>query len=468
MAQTTTPNPSNESHMFPDAAGKNDRILVLLLGLRDWNDVEVAVRGLPKGNQHGIEVAGAFRNLMELYEAAKEFEADVVLLDPFLPGFSDKGLGAEAITDLSHFEKKPIITVAAVPAGTQHGLTMEEMGARGHVTLPLDQGQVMRLVSLLPSLIKEAYLERASPTYIPKLSRETTRIIDHGGWQRRTIAVWSPKGGVGKTFLAANLACALGVIANRSTVLVDADMNQGNVHVQLNMGPEVEQKGQNIFGLATQYQASGKFTPDLLASRLVPYRGSLKVLAGIPVMTLGGEGALNGSQGENFMRELLQALEKISDFRVIDLGQSYHHAVHVTALEKSDLNLVVVNSEAASVHDVYKSLPPLRDILDLDPARFKLVFNKFSEAHGISRKEVVELLGLPQFGLIPMDSGEEVTISINRGVPLVLSGKRSPVVDSLVELTSSFYAPLRDIWQSGHRLARSTGILERMGKVLAR
>ncbi len=443
--------------------------ITLIVGLRNWNDVELLMRELPSGNPHRIEVQGGFRTLVDVYEAAKEFEADVVLLDPHLPGFSEKGLGQDAIRELWHYERKPIITVAAVLAGSDYAGTMYEIGAKAHINTPLDSVQVSRLVGMIPGLIKEAYMERASPTYIPQLSAETARVIDHGGWQRRTITVWSPKGGVGKTFIAVNIACALGVIANKPTILLDADMNQGNIHVQMNLRKRVEETGDNIFGLANAYAAKGHMSASMVAAKLVPYRGKLQVLAGIPVMTLGGERVLTGAHGEAFMKDLLETLEGISDFRVIDLGQSYHHAVHVTALEKADLNLIIVNSEAASIHDVYKSLPPLKEILDIDPERFKLVFNKFNEAHGISRKEAIQLLELPQFGYIPTDHNEEVTISINRAEPLVLQPRRSPVSDALIDVTSTFYSPIRDIWEARGKFmvtGRKGNILQRAWKAL--
>lgn len=443
---------------------------LLALGLRDWADVERLVRALPAGNDHKIQIVGSFRTLVDLYEAAREFEVDAVLLDPALPGFSKDGLGLEAIRLLWHNERKPVVTIGAVPEASHLMDAMKSHGVKDFTTTPLGEMQISRLVTLIPRLINEAHMERASSSYIPPLTPQPVQLIEHGGWQRMTIAIWSPKGGVGKTFLAVNLACALGVLANRPTVLVDADMNEGNVHIHLRLGSRVERQGDNIFGLANLYAAEKRLTSSTLKSKLITYRGKLEVLAGLPVMTLGGDEVLTGDRGRAFMNDLLDALAGLFDFRVIDLGQSYHHPVHLATLERSDLNLVVVNSEAASIHDVAKSLPPLRDILEIDPARFKLVFNKFDDIHGIRRKDVVQLLGLPQFGFIPADGKEEVTISINQGEPLVLYSPKSPVARAIVEVASSFYSPLMETSANarGLRSRSRPGLIRRVAGSLLR
>ena len=54
----------------------------------------------------------------------------------------------------------------------------------------------------------------------------------------RTIAITSGKGGVGKTCVAANLACALARDGKRVLVL-DADLGLANLDIVLNLQPEV-------------------------------------------------------------------------------------------------------------------------------------------------------------------------------------------------------------------------------------
>ena len=58
------------------------------------------------------------------------------------------------------------------------------------------------------------------------------------GRRARIMAVTSGKGGVGKTFLAANLAAAL-ARRGRKVLVLDADLGLANLDVVLNLQPKV-------------------------------------------------------------------------------------------------------------------------------------------------------------------------------------------------------------------------------------
>jgi len=149
---------------------------------------------------------------------------------------------------LYHYEEHPILTVALVPAVGDWAVTMEKAGAVGHLTTPLSPESVSRLAAMLPPAVRDAYAYRTSDKYIPRLSPEVAQIVDQGGWRRQTVAFWAPSGGVGKTTLSVNVAAALGVIANKRTLLIDTDMNKGDAHLLLNLEGE---DGRGCAGQAT-------------------------------------------------------------------------------------------------------------------------------------------------------------------------------------------------------------------------
>jgi flagellar biosynthesis protein FlhG len=93
------------------------------------------------------------------------------------------------------------------------------------------------------------------------------------GQRARISAITSGKGGVGKTFVAANLAAALAARGRRVLVL-DADLGLANLDVVLNLAPKVTLH--DVFtGARTIDQAltevSGGFTVLLAGSGLVEY-----------------------------------------------------------------------------------------------------------------------------------------------------------------------------------------------------
>ncbi len=443
MSQTFSPSDQVDSLIAPTVQSDNGEVassrIVLVAGLPNEADLARLQALLPPGNPSGIDLYGGYRDAAALYTSATSLQADVVLLDPSLSGYS-----VELVQRLLLFEAKPIITIGAVPTVGDWAQSVSEAGAKGHINTPLDAAQVRKLVGMIPALLKQAWAERASPKYIPRLDPRLTQIIDKGGWQRATVSVWSPKGGVGKTFLAVNLACALGVVANRKTIIVDADMNAGNVHTHLRLN-----KAKNIFALATTFAAyRNQLTAKLVEEHLNRYRGNLFVLVGIPTMSVAGEAPLAGKQGGLLMEALLRVLrEHMSfDFIVLDLGQSYHNDVHLTALEQSDKNLLVVTPEVPAVLDLKNALPPLEKVVrQIDPARFKLVLNRYNEELGITRKDILKALQLPEFAMIP-DGGTDVALSINRHEPIVLAGKRNPLSDALIGMSNGFYPYLNEIW----------------------
>ena len=67
----------------------------------------------------------------------------------------------------------------------------------------------------------------------------------------QVIAVFSPKGGVGRTTVAVNLAVAAATDLNQKVVLVDASFQFGDVGVLLNLNP----KGKSIADLLPELEA---------------------------------------------------------------------------------------------------------------------------------------------------------------------------------------------------------------------
>lgn len=410
------------------------RALRLIAALRQWGDAQPLSGQFAPGNLHGIEMVTWCQDGARLYDDALTFEADVVVLDPTLPGFA-----AEDIQRLYHFEERPIVTLGAIPPRGEWGNALYRAGIKGHVELPINEEQARRIVPLIHSAMQEALRERTSPAYIPQIAPQLAQVIASQGWQRAVIAVWGAKGGVGKTTLAENLAMLLGVVGNRKTILLDANMAGGNAHIHLRLSPQ-----RNIAGLARLFEAHHRVEPKDLHGALTPFRGNLRVLVGIPRQFMAGESYFQGERGRDFIRGLIEATKTMADFVVIDLGQDTNSAVHLQALRQADLILVVVNSEKASLLDTQEVLDTLWEHVQIDRSRFRLVLNRFHPEHGLRRKEIVDVMRLPEIGVIP-EASEKVTASLNSGVPLVLNGG-GEVAECMVRVASTVYPPLEQIW----------------------
>lgn len=151
----------------------------------------------------------------------------------------------------------------------------------------------------------------------------------------RVLAVTSGKGGVGKTFLAANLAAALARRGERVLVL-DADLGLANLDVVLNLQPKVTLH--DVF--------TGKAALD---DAIVTAPGGFSVL-------LAGSGLVEYSRLTPELRDkLLEVIETLRpryDHVLLDTGAGISEVVLYTVSLADDV-LVVATPEPTSLTDAY-------------------------------------------------------------------------------------------------------------------
>jgi flagellar biosynthesis protein FlhG len=162
-----------------------------------------------------------------------------------------------------------------------------------------------------------------------------------GGHRARIVAVTSGKGGVGKTFLSANLAAALSRRGERVLVL-DADLGLANLDVVLNLYPKTTLH--DVF--------TGKATLD---EALLAAPGGFDVL-------LAGSGLVEYSRLTPEVRDqLLHVIEQVApryDRILLDTGAGISDVVLYTVSLANDV-LVVATPEPTSLTDAYATIKVL-------------------------------------------------------------------------------------------------------------
>jgi pilus assembly protein CpaE len=208
--------------------------------------------------------------------------------------------------------------------------------------------------------------------------------IEIGDWQRRAtvIAVFNPKGGVGKTTIATSLAAALQLHRDQRVLLVDADTVTG--HVTTSLGLE---QGRTVAD-SWRDQAEGGPSETLL-ELASPHTSGMSIVA----LT---SSPLNTEVLEpERVADAIAASRRGFDFIVIDLHPSYS-PLNQAIFQKADRILVPVTPDVPAL----RAAVMLRDVAtELGIAdRLALVVNRANS--GVSVADMERTVGMTALALV--------------------------------------------------------------------
>ena len=232
----------------------------------------------------------------------------------------------------------------------------------------------------------------------------------------RVITVMSPKGGAGKTTVATNLAVKLGEHAPGRVVIVDLDLQFGDVATALALGPQST--------IADAARSAGRLDVTALKVFLEPHSAGLYALVG-PHFPAEAEEVSAATAGH-----VIDLLAGQFDFVVVDTGAGLDEFA-LTAAERSDDLVLVCVTDVPSVRALRKATDAL-DLLGMTKQRRHLVLNRSDEKVGLSARDVETTIGLPVGAQVP--STRSIPISVNQGSPIVASDHRSPAARALSDL----------------------------------
>lgn len=212
--------------------------------------------------------------------------------------------------------------------------------------------------------------------------------------------VFSPKGGTGKSVVACNLALALAARGKR-TLLVDLDLQFGDVAIMLGLQPE-----RTLHDLLT---APGSLDAEKVAGYATRYGASLDVLPA-PLKPEDAE-----SIADERVAELLDAARAGYDAIVVDTAPYFHGAVLAT-LDRTDALLMICAPDVPTMKNVRLTLQTL-ELLSFPQERIRLVLNRANARVGFRAGQVSSVLERDVEFELPDD--EAAAIGVNRGTPAV-------------------------------------------------
>ncbi|GIH97387.1 CpaE family protein [Planobispora siamensis] len=263
----------------------------------------------------------------------------------------------------------------------------------------------------------EVSRQLAAPQEMPGVYGEQP---SHGGQPPRLpgriVTVVATKGGCGKTTIATNLAVALAAGGQRRVLLVDLDVEFGDVAIALQLTPER--------GLADAITMADRLDETGLRSLLTPYRPGLDTLLA-PVRPTDGE-----QIGGPLVAEVLRLAREMFDYVVVDTPPHFSDPA-LAALDVTDHFVVLAAPDVLTLKNTRIALETL-DLLGHPADRRIVTLNRSGSPVGLTPQDVERVLRVPPHAHIP--SSADVPLSLNRGVPLAAADPAHPVSRAIADI----------------------------------
>jgi pilus assembly protein CpaE len=239
-----------------------------------------------------------------------------------------------------------------------------------------------------------------------------------GGRRRAFVtSVFSPKGGVGKSVVAVNLAAALARSSGEPVVVLDLDLQFGDVAVMLRLQP--------LHTVTDAISAGDLLDETLLRSFLARHEKS-----GVYVLSAPTSPSEADHIDPAAMLRVLDLLRDMFGHVVIDTPPHLSEVV-LQAVAESDLVGFVVAMDVPSVKNARLGLQAF-SLLQLPLAKVVLLLNRAGSKVHLAPHDIERVLEMKVDLSLPSDVA--VTQSVNQGVPVLLEYPRSPFSEQIAQL----------------------------------
>ncbi|MSQ27221.1 MAG: hypothetical protein EXR51_03660 [Dehalococcoidia bacterium] len=232
----------------------------------------------------------------------------------------------------------------------------------------------------------------------------------------KSLVVFSPKGGSGKTTIAVNLAVTLRALTNKSVVVVDCSYPFGDVGIMFNLDPK-----RTIVDLLPHVnELSGEII-------LQNHPSGVKVLLAPPTPE---ETELVTAEHINI---IVSALRELYEFIIIDTHSSFTD-VSIGALDTADLILLVTTMEVPALKNVRQFIDTATQKLGYPIENIAILVNRAGPTGGLSIADVESSVGAKVVATVSSNGAVAVTAA-NQGVPFAISATDTQIYRDMVSLS---------------------------------
>ncbi|HEX5466860.1 MAG TPA: AAA family ATPase [Candidatus Limnocylindrales bacterium] len=367
---------------------------IRLLLLEDVPQVAQYVRGLLNAQDH-IKLLQVLSDGRDAVAQAGQLRPDVIMVDALLQG-KVKGLQVvEALRRASLGIPTIVLTVPQNPIESDPGRGIDRV-----LSMPFSGFDFINVVTAA-----HAEALAASPDA-----------------QSRLYTMFAPKGGVGRTTLAFNLAVALAQ-AGQKTVLIDASFQFGDLRTLL----KVPLDSPSILDLPTDRIAESD-----LADVLWRDPSGIDILLAPPRVEMAEMVTLRD------VEKVLSLMRRIYNVTVVDTPAALNDLT-LAFLDASDVVLEIVTWDSMTLSNT-RTMAATFQAIGYAPSKVRYILNRADSAGGLDAATLTQVLGRePEYRAV--SDGRLVVESNNQGVPFVLADPAAQISQDLARIAAELVGP---------------------------
>ncbi len=375
-----------------------------LLIVEDVPQVAQYIRGLLNAQQ-AVKLLDVLTDGGRAVEQIGQLRPDVIMVDALLQG---RIKGPKLVEQIHASGVNVPVIVLTVP---QNPIEVDPAkGIHAVLSMPFSGFELMNKISG----VKKAHAETSA------------------GGATRIISVFAPKGGVGKTTIAFNLAVAMAQLEQR-TVLIDGSVQFGDLRALL----KVPNDAPSILDLPTDRISESDLTDVLWRDP-----------SGIDILLAPPRIEMAEMITPRDIDKVLSLLRRVYAAIVIDMS-SVINDINLGFLDASDTIVEIVTYDSTTIHNTIAMADTFRSI-GYPPTKVRYLVNRADSPGGIEPDDLHRALGrVPEHRV--MSDGPLVVRSNNDGVPFILASPTAPVSQDILRVATELLGTTRTPVAAGPR-----------------
>jgi pilus assembly protein CpaE len=372
---------------------------IRLLVVEDVPQVAQYVRGLISGSPR-VKLLDILHDGRTVADQVVQQRPDIVLVDALLQG---RVGGLDLAAQLRRAGLPPAIVLITVP---QRPVAPDpERGIDAVLSMPFTGYE---LINLLQS------------TFQAQLSRDPSA-------SSRMIGIFAPKGGVGKTTLAFNLAVAIQQHVGARTVLVDGSLQFGDLRALLKVAPDAP----SILDLPTD-----RIQEADLADVLWRDPSGIDILLAPPRIEMAD------MVTPRDVEKVLSLLRRVYAATVVDVPTNLSDLT-LAFLDAADVILQVLTYDSTTIRNTVSVAETFRAI-GYPPSKIQYVLNRADSQGGLDPAMIQSAIGRsPEHSVV--SDGRLVVEANNQGVPFVLAAPDAAISGDLRRMAEALLSSRRPV-----------------------